>query len=114
MARNRTRRLRKKLHIGEFQEFGFEVVARLASPLSSEERDKLLDLFIEQCIEPSDLGFGGGLNDDLSGFAVSMQKRGSATDEQRETVRLWLDGRSEFSVVDVAPLTDAWYPRAIT
>ncbi len=109
MAKNRTRRLRKKLHLGEFQELGFEVAARLASPLSDEERDKLLDLFIEQCIESNELGFGGGLNDDLEGFVVSMKKRGSATDEQREKVRAWLGTRSEFAGVEIGPLRDAWH-----
>lgn len=109
MNKRHNRRQRKKLHLGEFQELGFDVHARIATPLSVDDRDKLLDAFIEQCIEPIGLGFGGGLNDDLGGFAVSMQKRGSATDEQRERVRRWLSTRPEFSAVEIGPLADAWY-----
>lgn len=99
--------------MGEFQELGFDVHARLAGPLSDEDRDKLLDLFIERCIEPAGLGFGGGLNIDLDGFAVSMQKRGSAIDEQCETVCAWLGARLEFSGIEVGPLIDAWHGAAV-
>ncbi|WP_072432894.1 50S ribosome-binding protein YggL [Azotobacter vinelandii] len=33
-AKTRSRRLRKKLHVGEFQQFGFDVEFRLSSGLS--------------------------------------------------------------------------------
>ncbi|MGP0939308.1 50S ribosome-binding protein YggL, partial [Serratia sp. CY74664] len=36
MAKNRSRRLRKKLHIEEFQELGFSVAWRLAEGTSVE------------------------------------------------------------------------------
>lgn len=109
MAKRRNRRLRKKLRVGEFQELGFEVRARVVASLTEDERSTLLDRFVEECIEPIDLGFGGGLNDDLDGFVVSMKRRASATDEQREKVRAWLSARSELSAIEIGPLTDAWH-----
>jgi uncharacterized protein YggL (DUF469 family) len=104
------RRQRKKLHLGEFTELGFEVSARLASPLSDEGRDKLLDGFMGDCIEPLGLSFGGGLNDDLGGYVTTAMRGRSASEDQRDKVRAWLSSRPEFLVVEVGPLTDAWRP----
>lgn len=108
MTKRHNRRQRKKLHLGEFKELGFEVTARLALRLTDEDRDKLLDAFIEECIEPLGLGFGGGLNDGLSGYVTSMVRGGSVSEEERAKVSTWLDARSEFSDIDAGPLTDAW------
>ncbi len=53
------RRLRKKYHLGEFQELGFELFTALKPDLSEEDFDKFLDDFIEE-IERNKLTFGGG------------------------------------------------------
>jgi len=109
LAKHRSRRQRKKLRIGEFQELGFSVFAELASPLNALQRDTLIDVFLEKCIEPNGMLFGGGINRDLEGYVVANSARGSANEQQRECVRAWLAGRSEFSAVTVGPLVDAWY-----
>ncbi|MEX3941587.1 YggL family protein [Paraburkholderia sp. BR10937] len=108
MTTRHNRRQRKKLHLGEFTQLGFAVSARFASPFADGGCDKLLDGFIEDCIEPLRLSFGGGVNDDLSGYVTSAVRGRSASEEQRDKVRGWLSSRSEFSVVEVGPLTDAW------
>ena len=40
MAKNRSRRLRKKMHIDEFQELGFSVAWRFPEGTSEEQIDK--------------------------------------------------------------------------
>jgi uncharacterized protein YggL (DUF469 family) len=54
MAKNRSRRLRKKMHIEEFQEVGFSVAWRFPEgtscrPLSISD----VDAFIDEVIEPN-------------------------------------------------------------
>lgn len=43
MAKNRSRRLRKKMHIDEFQELGFSVAWRFPEGTSEEQIDKTVD-----------------------------------------------------------------------
>ena len=109
MAKRHNQRQRKKLHLGEFAELGFEVSADLTRELDERQRDVLIDAFLEECIEANGMLFGGGINKDLGGFIVPDAARGSATEEQRECVREWLLGRPEFSAVTVGPLVDAWH-----
>ena len=45
MAKNRSRRLRKKMHIDEFQELGFSVAWRFPEGTSEEQIDKTVDDF---------------------------------------------------------------------
>lgn len=56
----RSRRLRKKLRVDEFQELGFDVSWRFADSVSEEQIDPLVDRFIDEVIEPRGLGFHGG------------------------------------------------------
>lgn len=51
MAKNRSRRLRKKMHIDEFQELGFSVAWRFPEGTSEEQIDKTVDDFINEVIE---------------------------------------------------------------
>ena len=103
---SRSRRLRKKLHIGEFQQFGFHVEFKLSDELTSDQEVEFWDAFIIDAIEGNQLTFGGG---EGGGFVVP-EGRSSGTDVHREVVQAWLLARSEVSSVMVGPLVDAWYP----
>ncbi len=103
-GKRRSRRLRKKLRIGEFQEFGFEFEVKLKNPHSFEEEAALIDSFISEVIEPRSLAFGGSLR---GGF-IAHGRRGSATEEDRTSARKWLSARPEVDSVAVGPLIDAW------
>ena len=59
MAKNRSRRLRKKMHIEEFQEVGFSVAWRFPEGTSVEQIDQDVDAFINDVIEPNKLAFDG-------------------------------------------------------
>jgi uncharacterized protein YggL (DUF469 family) len=101
----RSRRLRKKLHLDEFQELGFDVETELKAPLVGDAEEQLLIAFIEEVIEPRALIYGGGVD---CGY-VCKAGGGSATEEDRSAVKQWLESRSEFRAVTVRELSDAWY-----
>lgn len=102
--RRRTRRLRKKLHVGEFRELGFAVSLRLSRTLSDRDFDDFWTRFIVHAIEARHLAFGGGQD----GF-VTRAGRGSADEADREAVRAWLEAQPGVEAVTVGPLEDAWY-----
>jgi uncharacterized protein YggL (DUF469 family) len=106
MATNRSRRLRKKLCVDEFQELGFELNLSFKEDLTEEAIDAFLDAFLTEAMDANGLDYVGG--DDYG--LVCLAERGSVTEEQRAIVEAWLKGRSEVIKVEVSPLMDAWYP----
>ena len=106
MATNRSRRLRKKLCVDEFQELGFELNLDFKEGLSEEAIDAFLEAFIKEAMEANGLGYVGGADYGL----VCLQKRSSVSVEQRAAVEVWLKTRSELTKAEVSPLLDVWYP----
>lgn len=106
MAKNRSRRLRKKLCVDEFQEMGFEVQIEYPEDITEKAVDAFFSDFIVQAIEANDLALIGGPEYAL----VFLAKRGSVSEEQRAKVESWLKERSEHSSCVVSELLDAWYP----
>lgn len=101
------RRLRKKYHLGEFQELGFEIFTELKPDLSEKDFDKFWFDFIEE-IERNKLSFGGGGRENWEGFVSSSIKYASPTEEQRESLKNWLENRPETQNVRIDELKDAW------
>ncbi|WP_339510330.1 YggL family protein [Pseudomonas sp. RL_15y_Pfl2_60] len=106
MATNRSRRLRKKLCVDEFQELGFELNLNFKDDLTDEVVDAFLDQFLKEAMEGNGLGYVGG--DDYG--LVCLDQRGSVSEEQRASVEAWLKGRCELADFNVSPLLDVWYP----
>ncbi len=106
MATNRSRRLRKKLCVDEFQELGFEVTLTYRDGLDSKGVDAFLEAFLNEAIEANGLGYIGGED---YGF-VCLARRGSVSEEQRGQVEAWLKGRDELAECNVSALMDVWYP----
>ncbi|NEX60115.1 YggL 50S ribosome-binding family protein [Noviherbaspirillum galbum] len=102
--KNRSRRLKKKLHLGQFQEFGFTVDIVFSGAESGDEAERFIDAFLGEVIEPRKLCYGGW----LEGF-VAHEARGSATEDDREAVAAWLSSRSDVRSFHVGPLIDAWH-----
>ncbi|HLV18162.1 MAG TPA: 50S ribosome-binding protein YggL [Pseudomonas sp.] len=102
----RSRRLRKKLCVDEFQELGFEVHLNYREDLSEAERNAAMEDFLAQAIEANGLGFIGA--DDF-GY-VCLGRRGSVSPEQRAQVEAWLKARGELAGSRVGELIDVWYP----
>ncbi|MDM1707102.1 YggL family protein [Thiopseudomonas alkaliphila] len=106
MATNRSRRLRKKLCVDEFQEAGFEVQINYPENADDTAVAEFFAEFIVDVIEANEMAFIGGEDYGI----VCLARRGSVTEEQRNLVEQWLKGRAEVASVEVGPLVDAWYP----
>ncbi|AYC33478.1 DUF469 family protein [Pseudomonas cavernae] len=106
MATNRSRRLRKKLCVDEFQELGFELNVNLKDGLSDEAVDAFLAQFLREAMAGNGLDYVGGEDFGL----VCLATRGSVSEEQRVQVEAWLKGRNELVDFSVSPLIDVWYP----
>lgn len=101
------RRLRKKKHLGEFTELGFEVGADLTPDLDYAGFDAFLDRLID-VVEARGLAFGGGGRpEDFGGF-VTQLRRGSATEADREALTAFFAGDSAVVRHGVGALVDAW------
>ncbi|WP_428504792.1 50S ribosome-binding protein YggL [Roseateles sp.] len=104
-ARHRSRRLRKKLRIGEFRELGFSVKVEFKRELSREESLSLTFDFLAQVIDPRGLAYGGFWDDSY----LSTMRPGSVTEVDREAITTWLLSRSEVSAVVTGEYTDSWH-----
>lgn len=106
MATNRSRRLRKKLCVDEFQELGCELTMNFREGLTEAEADQFVDQFLVEAIDGNGLGYVGGED---YGF-VCLSTRGSVSEEQRTKLEAWLKGRNELVDFTLSPLLDVWYP----
>ncbi|ALO35737.1 hypothetical protein CMT41_14190 [Colwellia sp. MT41] len=106
-AKNRSRRIRKKMRVDEFQEFGFDVAWQLKEGINGDELDAFIDKFFAEAIQPNGLGFGGE-GDTLWHGLICTQALGSCTDENRTAVEKWLTDNGATSVA-VSELYDVWW-----
>lgn len=104
LNKHHSRRLRKKLRLGEFQEWGFRFEADLRAR-SPDEEIALVDSLLAEVVEPRRLALGGWIT---RGFIVPFG-RGSVTDDDRQAVQRWLQARPEIKTARVGPLIDAWH-----
>ena len=108
MSKNRNRRLRKKLRVGEFQELGFEVEIQVSDNV---DMDVLVDEFLIEVLDNNGMMFGGGYDKDegwLRGF-VTKRGRGTLTEEHRTIVKDWFASRQEVKEFEAKSLVDAWH-----
>ncbi len=106
-AKNRNRRLRKKLRVDEYQELGFDIGFKLDDKASDEQVDAFMNKFFSEAIEPQGLGFGGE-GDTLWHGLVCTQKLGKCTEEHRAGVEKWLTENGA-TAVSVSELYDVWW-----
>jgi len=106
-AKNRSARLRKKLHVDEFKEFGFDVAWKLKDGITGDELDAFINKFFDEVIQTNGLGFGGE-GDTLWHGLICTQKLGSCTDEHRFAVEKWLKDNGATAVA-VSELYDVWW-----
>jgi uncharacterized protein YggL (DUF469 family) len=106
-AKNRSRRIRKKLRVDEFQELGFDVAWQLKEGINGEELDAFISKFFAEAIQPNELGFGGE-GDTLWHGLICTQALGSCTEEHRTAVEKWLTANGATSVA-VSDLYDVWW-----
>ena len=110
-VRRLNRSQRKKLRVGEFQEFCFEVRVWFKLPVADAGNDHFLDAFIEM-IESRDLrvgGMGGLLPLEKTDAMINAAGRRSPTADDQNAVRIWLGQRPEVSKIEVSDRVDAWH-----
>ena len=102
--RQRSRRLRKKLRIGEFQQLGFAYEIHWAGDATSDAKEQFLEHLLAEVVEPRGLCLGGGPD---GGFVSA--RRGGPTDDDRAAFEAWVGNWPGISGQRVGPLQDAWY-----
>lgn len=107
MAKQRSRRLRKKMRIDEFQELGFSVKWTFPENTPIEEVDRFVDELILKVIEPNGLAF------DASGYLsweglICLQQIGKCTEEHRQLVENFLK-ENKCKDVQTSELFDVWW-----
>ncbi len=104
---NKSRRIRKKLFLGEFAILGFEISCE--TDINDFDRyDVFVDDFVDY-IDGLGLCFGGGGLELFEGFLCSTDRYGNATEEQKEQVLAWLEARPEVKTAKASELVDANY-----
>ena len=106
MTKNRSRRLRKKLHVGEFIELGFNLSFAINKEISVKARDDLLDRFLTEAIYGQGLFFGGGMGEMTEGFV--SKHRGTATEAHRQYIEMWLIKQRDVFSAEIGDLINAW------
>ncbi len=102
---NKSRRIRKKLFLGEFAILGFEISCE--TDINDFDRyDTFVDDFVDY-IDGLGLCFGGGGLELFEGFLCSTERYGNATEEQKAQVLAWLEARPEVKSAQVGELVDA-------
>ncbi|MGL4456645.1 MAG: YggL family protein [Plesiomonas sp.] len=107
MSKHRSARLRKKLHVDEFQELGFTASWQFPEGTSAEQIDTALDSFIAEVIEPQGLSYDGSGYLNWEGLIV-LQKIGKCTEEHRQLVKSWAE-KQGLNDIDVSDLLDVWW-----
>jgi len=107
MAKNRSRRLRKKMHIDEFQEIGFSVAWSFPEGTSEEQIDETVDALIAEVIAPNKLAFDGSGYLAWEGL-VCTEEIGKCTPEHQAQIRDWLEAR-KLTNVRTSDLFDVWW-----
>lgn len=107
-SRHRSRRLQKKLCIGDFQVLGFHLDFRMHPQTPTLRSSEIFDQFIDQ-IEERKLSCGGGGGNHKMHFFVLAESQTSASEADRAHV-LWIVNQfPEVIQVNAGPLIDAHY-----
>ena len=67
--KQRSRRLRKKMRVAEFQEFGFEYELKVKQELTPEQEEALMDRFVRDLLVPRNLAAAGWVRE---GFVTAF------------------------------------------
>jgi uncharacterized protein YggL (DUF469 family) len=105
MPKNRSKRLRKKLRVGEFKEFVFWISFVLHENLTQETLNSFTDQFLD-AMKDRGLRFSGGIAGNVDGF-VRLDKRGSVTEEHKVLVENWLTVNPLVANLQIGEFIDA-------
>lgn len=99
------KRLRKKKHLGEFTEWGRQLVI---TRNRKDGFDEFLDAFIEDAIEANGCYCGGGGKEDKLDVIVELGRRSDDPEGRLNRITAWLDARSDVGYVKLGEEFDIW------
>jgi uncharacterized protein len=106
--KNKSKRVQKKLYLGDFAMLGFEISAKFANEDES-EIDTLIDDLME-FTETKNMGFGGGYTiKSVDGFISSSVLYNSPSEDDRLALEKWLRKQANLTDVEVGNFIDANY-----
>ena len=102
------KRLRKKLHVKEFTEFGIDFDFSVNTDISGEEFDLLCDRFVYDFVEGNGLYCGGGWNpkERSASFIVEIGQNMGSFDYYTEKLQSWFESEgiilpATYKIVDL-------------
>lgn len=103
------KRLRKKKHLGEFKQCGFEIQVVFVVELGRVAMWNWFYCFLD-FLENNNACFGGSFGPlEWNGFVEPFGSVKSLTEADRLLVSNWLKQMPMFKDVVISPLKDAWY-----
>jgi hypothetical protein len=105
------KRIRKKLHLKEFAEYGIEFEIAGNAELTSAEFDTIMDRFIFEFVEGNDLYCYGGWSAEKNeaNFIVQIGKKKESFELYVDKMRNWLESEQLYLLKEFT-LIDLWYP----
>jgi len=100
------KRLRKKRHLGEFTEWGRQLVIMRNR---KEGFDAFLDAFIEEAVESNGCYCGGGGKEDKLDVVVELGRRSDDPDARVNRITAWLESRSDVETWRLGEEFDVWH-----
>jgi uncharacterized protein len=100
------KRPRKKKHVGEFTEWGRQLVVMRNR---KEGFDAFLDAFIEEAVESNGCYCGGGGKEDKLDVVVELGRRSDDPDARVNRITAWLDTRPDVQSWKMGEEFDLWH-----
>lgn len=107
MAKNRSRRLRKKLYSDEFTVYAFSATCTLSIAQSSDYYDMFIEKLIDFVESRKLMIAAGGSNNKFDCFVMADGRYDSATEEDRLAIEKWLVDSGKCTDIEVSALFDA-------
>jgi uncharacterized protein YggL (DUF469 family) len=110
-VRRLNQRQRKKLRVGEFTEYVFDVELTFRESVDEDAHSALIDDLFGFIEERGMIGggFGGRFPLTATSGVITTLERGSPGEDDREAVEQWLRARPEVADVRVHALVDGWH-----
>jgi uncharacterized protein len=100
------KRHRKKKHLGEFSEWGQQLVIRRNRKHGF---DEFLDAFIKEAIEANGCYCGGGEKEDKLDVVVQLGHRWDDPAARMKSITVWLDARPDVQSWRTGEEFDIWH-----
>jgi len=100
------KRLRKKKHVGEFTEWGRQLIATRNTKTDAEA---FQDAFIVEAIEGNGCYCGGSMSADQINVVVELGKPSDDPEGRFAKVTAWLDARPDVQGWKAGPVFDLWH-----